>query len=743
MRPYTLRLARRGSQFDHRCFLHHYHNHTPPPQPFAPSPPPRKSHPTNTPTKPPAKFLRQPVSHLWTWHHRAHPRTWKSIRRDIVTIGQLSRYLNDQIGRAPEHAELAEAFRGIVEAHEGSIIVDDYAYGLLKVYEHVRGDLPVESMRKALGVVYRGSTENQVLLARAMFSALRNLSSSEEEGGRLVDGDIVMIVHMLSRTGNSAEALEVAEEFSGKFEGVENERVVWEKVLEGFSSQGDEEVLLRTWERLEKSKVEMDPKLYTPLVTLYCEKGELDKAKMWYRRIVESGTGPTASAYVEIIKACLDTSNYAWGSEIMDTLLGERERLHMGKEAWDVVFKWHLALGTDPGRIDELLDMMEQRAEEVEILPSPDITTINNILRSGIAVSGPDFPFEDYLSIADARGFNHDRATFELKLQHKINQANTAEALSVYEDLKTESIPREYHAGEVKHLLRHLCTQSTLDKDAIQAIYTDLMDWDVRLDVETLCPLLRTLLEDCCFKEVINLLTRENATNHEKSSIITLMISHISNSNTSIEAAWDTYQILYQVFPETSVRQRTDIMTLFFELGRSDMGVMIFQHMRQSRTRKPLKYTYRAALLGVAANRDLEALKLVHNALKLDYQFDPDTRLLNCLMTAYVACGLPSRALEIWDGSIRRSVQGPDRESVAIALDAASRIPHGGVAQAQILWGQLRSAGYKFSASDYAAYVEALGRNGLWDEGWKVAKEMKGLGVEPDVRLYYPLSIYS
>ena len=621
-----------------------------------------------------------------------------------------------------------DAFCGIVEAHEGSIIVDDYAYGLLRVYEHV-GSLPIESIRKALSVVYRGATENQVLLARAMFSALRG-SPGE---GTLIDGDIVMIVHMFSRTGNSAEALEVAEEFSGKFESLESERVVWGKVLEGFSSEGNEEVLLRTWERLDRSKFEMDPRLYTPLVALYCERGELDGAKMWYRKIVESGAGPTASAYVEIIKACLSTRNYAWGAEIMDTLLRERENLHMGKEAWGVVFRWHLALGADPKKVIELLDMMVQRAEEVEILPSPDMTTINDILRSGMAVVGPNFPFEDFLSIADSRGFNHDRTTFELKLEHKLSQGDTGGALGAYEDLKTESIPRGYHGTEVKHLLRHLCSQPTLDKEIIQTIYTDLLDWGVRIDVETLCPLLRTLLEDCSFKEVIDLLTHENPNNHEKSRIVAQMMSYISSSSTSIEAAWDTYQILYQVFPETTVSQRTDLMSLFFDLGRSDMGVMVFQHMRLTRKRKPLKYTYRAALLGVAINRDLEALRVVHNALKLDYQFDPDTRLLNSLMTAYVACGLSARAMEIWE-NIRRSVQGPDHESIAIALDACSRVSEG-IYQAQVLWGQLRAAGYKFTAGDYAAYVEALGRNGMWDEGWKIAKEMKGEGVEPDVRL--------
>ena len=645
-----------------------------------------------------------------------------------MVIGQLSRYLNDQIGRPPENEELVEAFCGIVEAHEGSIVVDDYAYGLLKVYEHV-GGLPIESMRKALSVVYRGTMENQVLLARAMFSALRGLP----EEGTLIDGDIVMIVHMLSRTGNSAEALEVAEEFSGKFGSLERERVVWRKVLEGFSSEGNEEVLLRTWERLEKSKMEMDPKLCTPLVALYCERGELDKAKMWYQKIVESGTGPTASAYVEIIKACLSTRNYAWGSEIMDTLLGERERLHMGKEAWDVVFRWHLTLGADLEKVVELLDMMGRRAEEVEILPSPDMTTINDLIRSGMAVAGPNFPFEDFLSAADSRGFNHDRATFELKLEHKINQDDTGGALGAYEDLKAESIPRGYHGTEVKRLLRHLCSQPTLDKEIIQTIYTDLLDWGVRIDVETLCPLLRTLLEDCSFKEVIHLLTHENSNNHEKSRIIAQMMSYISSSSTSVEAAWDTYQILYQVFPETAVSQRTELMSLFFDLGRSDMGVMVFQHMRLTRKRKPTKYTYRAALLGVAINRDLEALRVVHNALKLDYQFDPDTRLLNSLMTAYVACGLPTRAMEIWE-NIRRSVQGPDHESIAIVLDACSRIPEG-ISQAQVLWGQLRAAGYQFTARDYASYVEALGRNGMWDEGWKIAKEMKGEGVEPDVRL--------
>lgn len=717
MRPYTTirQVARR------RPLLHISQFHTLVPFHVAP----RKRLSIGLP-----KVFVKPKSYLWNWRKSGHPRTWSSIRDDVVTISRLSRYLNDKIGRAPDDEELEIAFHGIVSAHWGKdvTLVDDYAAGLCKVYDYVDA-LPVDDLKKALNVVFRADTETKLLLARKMFEGLEN-----SNGYKIGDEEIMEFTHILTRTGNTAEALELCAKYSGKFKSTDNERRVWGKVLAGFSIEGNEAALLQTWGKLEEAGIDIHPKLYTPLVTFYCERNELGKARIWYDRVVASEHEPVSSAYVEILRSCLRTRNYEWGNEVVKALL-EGKDPNLGREAWHAVLRWNIAIGRTPEEISQMLDMMDERAKAVDTLPVPNIDTINNLLRFGMGFLGPEFNFSGILAIADKRGFDGDRTTLELRLVHKVQTNDLRSALEVYEDLRTTLIPRDYQATETKSFLRALCSQEPLNRPLIRSVYSDLLEWGVRLDGETLCVMLKYFLEECTFKDVIHLLTRETHSTSEKARIIHEMGEYIGRDTTSIEAAWDTYQILYQLFPETSIHQRNELMNLFFQLGRSDMGVLIFQHMRQSRKRKPDRRSYAIALAGVAMSRDLEALKVIHNALKMNYQFDPDTRLLNGLMRAYTNCGLPSRALEFWN-HIRKSRQGPDDASISIALDSCGRLDDG-MSTARILWGQLRSTGVRPSANNYCAYIEALGRNGMWNEGFRLAKEMQSLdNLEPTFRLY-------
>lgn len=555
--------------------------------------------------------------------------------------------------------------------------------------------------------------------------------------------DVLPFVRVLCNSGGTAEAVEVVRRW-GRVLDEGAVRLAWERVLRGFAREGDEETLLQTWELLKALGVELGVRQYYQMVRFYCKEGQLESAKVWYGKVLEAGLEPTLHTSAEMLRLCAEKGRLEWGQEILDRILaggegglGEKaEMANISKEAWEVVLQWTAVMGKGLEGVDYLLDLMTEAAEKGETSPAPDIETANKLIRFAIEREHKEMAAH-YLGIAMKRGFEYNRTTLELQVSYNLLSNNTEGARKVYEELRREEIPKGYEAREVKQLLRALCTNPEKDIEKINQVYLDLNDWSVKLEPETLTPLLNVFLEKCIFQEVIELLNRDchQYSARDRRKVIHEIGEYIGRNTTSIEAAWDSYQILYQFFPELSVRQRTDIMRLFFELGRSDMATLVFQHMRGTPERRPDIYTYAIAFTGVAYARDLDALRAVHNALKLDHLIEPDTLLMNSLMAAYSHCGIPERSLRFWE-EIKKSREGPDYTSISIVLDTCGKLWDGGVGKAKIVWGQLRAMGVKPKIENYCSYVEALGGNMLWEESFRVVKEMEALdGVRPDFKM--------
>lgn len=661
----------------------------------------------------------------------------------VGKISELVRALSTQEGRPPKDADLVDAFRRLVGSGP---LLDEHARGLARTYEYLRGSprgvrIPAADVRAAVRALRAGTTPHQAGLARVLFAGL----AAAADGERPAREDVLAFVGVLCGSGNTAEAVEITRRYAETL-GPAGAGPAWESVLEGFAREADEETLLQTWELLESLGVAPGPGVFRSLVGFYCGRGELERAREWYARIYDAGLVPTLRTSVDVLAACVRggrAEERAFGRGIVEGLLaggGERGGRGVGRAEWDAALQWTTLLEPDIARglerADRLLEQMAAQAA-AQAGPPPNIDTINGLVRFAVARNDADTAGH-FLRAAMKRGFEHNRATMELQLELRLLAHDVQGARAVYEELRREDIAQGYEAREAKMLLRALCRDDgPRDMDQIRLVYLDLKDWAVRLDADTLTAALSVFLERCDFQAVIELLSRDCHAYPpaDRRRVIHEMGEFIGRGTTSIEAAWDSYQILYQLFPELSVRQRTDIMRLFFELERSDMATLVFHHMRGTPGRRPDRYTYSIALLGVAYSRDLDALRAVHNALKLDQFVDLDTPLVNSLMAAYNHCGVPQRALHFWE-EVKKSREGPDYVSISIALDTCGSMRIGGTAKARILWGQLRAMGVKPDMNNYCSYVEALGRNGDWGDSWKVVKEMELLdGVRPDTKL--------
>jgi len=126
---------------------------------------------------------------------------------------------------------------------------------------------------------------------------------------------------------------------------------------------------------------------------------------------------------------------------------------------------------------------------------------------------------------------------------------------------------------------------------------------------------------------------------------------------------------------------------------------------------------------------DETSLKLVHNMLKLDIRIQPDTRLYNALMIAYVACDDPRRALDIW-ADIIHSTEGPSYRSLEIVFRACEAIPYGDET-ARPIWAKAQRLEIEIPDYVFTAYCAAIASQGHVEEVKELILDMQSLVGSP------------
>jgi hypothetical protein len=612
---------------------------------------------------------------------------------------------------------------------------DEQAALMLRGYKYVRTArdpegktlVPLPTLASVF-VALRGGSSNQLALARLLWDDLL------AEGYTLKEDDIFYYITGMCLAGYASEAAEICRKLEGQF----HRYKVWDKVLDGFVRQDNEAGLIETMEYLKRSDHRGVPNgLHYHPVAFYCTRNDLDNAKVWYNKGFADRKKTTLPFYIAILRACLRTGQLEWGTEVLEKLLllsGKNSQIIMGKEAWEVALQFSAAVGIS--QANRMLKIMEFRG--IEAL---DVDTMNGLVSGAISQERYDL-MERFLRVMSARHIDPNYVTLELQLLSHLKRSDIPSAISVFEDLKyTQDIPAGY-TGDIPQQLLQRLAKTYPDAEANKAfgVYNDLVDMKVLLTSDTALPLLNMLLEEESFEDARSLLNRHvgHYAPHERKRIIDRLMEHAQRETTSIEAAWETYLLLVRTFPETPKNHRQTMMNLFFELKRPQAAVRVLEHMADTEDRKPNKFQYSAAFVGLGQSGDVGGLQKVQRILNMDPYVEVDTILLNTLMYAYARCGLFDRAFITYD-EIVRSPEGPDAATISQVFDMCGRVRNGGLERAKNLWSKYRRL--PLTENNVASYVEALARHEAWDEAWRVVREMENdLGFKPGHRMYHPLA---
>lgn len=238
------------------------------------------------------------------------------------------------------------------------------------------------------------------------------------------------------------------------------------------------------------------------------------------------------------------------------------------------------------------------------------------------------------------------------------------------------------------------------------------------------------------FYDVADLLRTQvgNYDTTERIRIRDTLFNFCLDRRNSVARIWDTYVIFQQIFDaETDRPIRTAIMNEFLARRRSDMAVHVFNHMRESArddTRATLD-TYVDIFVGISRLADDESLEVVHNQMKLDMNIEPNTRLQNACMLAFMGCNMPRHAYMFWRDIIA-SAEGPSYNSLLIVMKVCERMPFG-EEEARTIWQKIRTLDVEITPELLGAYVGALAGNDLIENAMVVVERAeKEYGIVPD-----------
>ena len=553
----------------------------------------------------------------------------------------------------------------------------------------------------------------------------------------------VLVPHLavlgLCDRGQKARAL--LEELLDKSLLKNNSLDLWEPIVQAFARSGNREELQTTIALMEKSGFSLDKNFQQIVIKQYCEVNDIIGVKEWYNHPDYDSKELPVSTKTAVLQTCIMRGEYEWGQPILNELL----EIDPGKEGWDLVFQWAAGSGKGVDAIEKMMTVMVRRSAEVNNSTSPDIHTINGLVRIANRRNDP-YTAERFIALAERWQIEPNADTRMLQMEYRLGAGDMDGARHAYNELKGLEVLDGRDAPLINRMISILCRSKDYDYDAIMDYVQDLTDRKATFEAETIAALSLLHLKRNELYDVIDLLQTHafHFRAGQRDQVRDAFVSFILDRSNTVTSAWDAYTILRQIFSEIDNELRVKCMQEFFARERCDMATHVFGHMRQSQVKegRPTAETYTKCFEGIASLKDEECLNIVHNMLKLDSEVEPDTRLKNALMLAFLKCSLdalrgpdPRRSLDFWD-DIVFSREGPTYNSICIALCACERAIDG-KERAQDIWNRLKRFEVEITKEIYDAYIGALVGHCDMDAALELINKMEEeTGSSPDVMTY-------
>lgn len=648
--------------------------------------------------------------------------------------------------RMPPAADLAAAWKMYFEDkfEKSELVRDGHARHALTAFDYIQSIqkpdetllLTNEDIMTALKVLASrtvdtlfGSTPlklnpSYVKLSEELFDSLRSL---------LVDTEAQQIainqyLRILCFSGNTQRALDLL--LSDKLAQQIGPHQGWHLVVLGFVGERNVDALRAVVGDLQKNNPSFLDELSPVLTKAFANLDAMEQAKQLYSRVKSF---QKVDFYMTVVTAALRNNEIEWGQSIIQELIdssnitNDAQRRH-----WDAIFVWAAGSGKSVDEVDRMMQVMVRRNSNF----APDTKTMNRLIAHAI-IQNDAYMAERFLSLGAKWGVEPDALTYLYQMDYRLTNGDIDGAITAYHHLQDYELPNQEDVPRINRLIQSMCASDKHSFEKIMEIVDALNRRNAPFEADTTAALCILHLKRDEYYDVADLLRSQigNYDTSERIRIRDAFFNFCLDRRNSVARVWDTYMIFHQVFDtETNREIRTAIMNEFLKRRRSDMAVHVFNHMREhprEDTRATLD-TYVDMFVGIGRLADVESLEVVHNQMKLDMNIEPNTRLQNARMLAFLGCDKARSAFTFWHDIIASS-EGPNFNSLLIVMRVCEKMPFG-EQPAKVIWRQLRMLDVEVTPELFAAYVGALAGNDLVEDAKRLCEfAEKDYGIVPDI----------
>ncbi|KAJ5172347.1 hypothetical protein N7492_004940 [Penicillium capsulatum] len=668
--------------------------------------------------------------------------------KGLQAMTDLKRSLQHKDRSPPTHT-LAKAFQAFFATRvETPGVINLYQARLLSItWKHMKAQqdeldesdwldmFSVENLERMLVVLSEVEIlpeARTTILKVARFAYLELCADHGHDANTISRPALLVYIKLLASNGSHDEARHVIWKFANLLDRARPSP--WLMVLKGYAMHGDHRQLRNITRELEAHGKKFDQASHEALLEMLIAQGSFAAVQAAYQCPITGNSQPSLATKSAVIKYALLKSQTAWAKPIFESL---KPTPH--QDTTGVTLLWEAAQGTDA---DSLAKKIMSWSPELQ--SSLTMTDFNNLIQYANSVQMPQ-QAEGFAKLADKMGLIPDERTHLLLLESAIEAGNVEQTLKILEtqvdphSLASENLP------VANKLITMLCLSDKKDAlfQQISTLLDPLFQENVPLESKTVAALTRMLLYRHDWEAVSDLLRpRLGIYDHEGKVLIRDAITgFIMDLQQSDEDAWDVYELFRLAFSDSGVAVRSELMASFFKRKRSDLGVLVFGHMRQAEDirRRPKPDTYARCFQGLAQTADLDNVELVHNMLKLDLEVTYNTRIMNAMMLAYAACDKTEKSMDIFR-QILQSDEGPSDATIPVFFKVCEK-HHDGAQEALKMMTKVKKLGITMNRRLYGAYIEALAAQCEFDLAKEAIDNLeKEIGVSPNstiIGLFY------
>ena len=588
------------------------------------------------------------------------------------------------------------------------------------------------------------STKNTAEAKELGDLVLKDLTSENPLEEALLDEIAVMrsdyagtYIELLTATGHGNEALRLVKHFGGQ--------VLWLALLQSTAQKRHEKELSESIDAyFENGKPEEQEALR--ILRRVASLNLVEATKSLYALSERVGFTFDNETKMALVQFSIRNKETTFGQPILASLEEE-----MGDETSRLQYLWSAAKGVPSEEIVAALE--EYLAREGSVAPDHrTLATINGLVQYANSMRDPAAA-EQYLSLIPKWGFQPNAATYLAQFEHYLATRNIELAVQACEELHQHPMIQENFDNalqalenedaathqDVKLLNRLIVAVSTMDRpnyDLAMNVLDTLLERTTHLQSDTVAALIGMFLVRGEYQEIHDLLESHYPvfSREERDECRAVVLNFITDMNVDALQAWHAYDMFRNVFADTSITVRGEIMKSFFERKKSDLACLVFGHMRQVQDPKarPTAELYTECFKGIAECNDPRGVELVHNMLKLDVFVDPNTRILTSLMMAWANAGEAWRSLQIFD-DILNTVEGPSFTTLAVAFRSCEKFTPNGRPFAMQFMSRIKAGGHEITKEVYLAYLGAIAGNGDYNNAVELVENMESeTGYPPD-----------